>query len=315
MDDHHAGELRQVWDLLEVAAPDHSDVDVSGAWVEFLSETDGSRDSIDEQAAARVTPIQGTMLRLVSHPTMMRYAAAIAFVAVAGTAFLGFKPRVFSAAPGAQAHYALADGSSVMLNSDSRLTVAGPFTRLIRPEAARHVRLEGEGFFDVVPGRGTFSVTTFNARVTVLGTQFDVRAYRDGFDDRTDLVVTEGRVRFESVDSVTPDAVELTGGMGSRLNAGAVVPVPPAPVDAARATSWQLQSFALVEQPLGVVFAEMERRFGISIDVRSGVDVTRRKTLLYSSDRTPESILDDLGQSEGFRFRPVLKGYEILPAR
>src|SRR5690606_10369715 len=78
----------------------------------------------------------------------------------------------------------LPDGSTVLLNADSRLSWNRDFT-----DSLREIHLTGEAFFEVV--RDTlrpFVVHTGDMDVTVLGTTFNVRAYPDDAQPITTLV-------------------------------------------------------------------------------------------------------------------------------
>ncbi len=67
----------------------------------------------------------------------------------------------------------LPDGSRAWLNSDSQLEYPLHF-----PGNIREVRLQGEGFFDVMRNEGQpFIVRTDHQTITVLGTEFNVNAY------------------------------------------------------------------------------------------------------------------------------------------
>lgn len=80
----------------------------------------------------------------------------------------------------------LSDGSQVHLNGDSRIAYT---------DEASHRRLElrkGEAYFDIAPDRNRpFEVTTAMAKVTVLGTAFNIDTNTDGMT----LTVDEGHVQ------------------------------------------------------------------------------------------------------------------------
>jgi transmembrane sensor len=124
-----------------------------------------------------------------ARPRPLRRAALAAGVLVAAAGVLlwyahpGF--REFETATGEQRTFELEDGSVVSLNTHSRIAVRlGPHTREVR-------LLRGEALFHVAhdPGR-PFLVSTDDAVVQAVGTQFDV--YRR--DDGTVVAVLEGRV-------------------------------------------------------------------------------------------------------------------------
>lgn len=68
----------------------------------------------------------------------------------------------------------LPDGTVVWLNSESKLTYPENFSK-----EARVVKLEGEGYFDVVKNPNKpFYVETDGLKIRVLGTKFDVKNYK-----------------------------------------------------------------------------------------------------------------------------------------
>ena len=84
---------------------------------------------------------------------------------------------------GGEYHLTLSDGSKVWLNAESRLTYPAAFGT-----SERRVRLEGEAYFEVEPGKGHFIVETGDMNVRVLGTAFNVNAYKNETATRTTLV-------------------------------------------------------------------------------------------------------------------------------
>jgi transmembrane sensor len=82
----------------------------------------------------------------------------------------------------------LPDGSTVLLNDDSKLTYSTSFGKNVR-----QVNLVGEGYFDVQhdPSR-PFVVVTGKIKTTVLGTIFNVRAYPGQAEIK--VSVTRGKV-------------------------------------------------------------------------------------------------------------------------
>ncbi len=93
---------------------------------------------------------------------------------------------------GGEYHLTLSDGSRVWLNAESRLTYP-----MIFGASERRVRLEGEAYFEVEPGKGRFVVETDDMNVRVLGTAFNVNAYSDEAATRTTLV--HGKVEVLTV--------------------------------------------------------------------------------------------------------------------
>ena len=108
----------------------------------------------------------------------------------------------------------LEDGTKVWLNAATRLKYPVVFASGIRK-----VILEGEAYFEVARDISRpFVVETVQAKVSVLGTSFDVCAYAE--EGKTWTTLEEGVVEVESMDKgekvrmVPGEQVCLTGGKG-----------------------------------------------------------------------------------------------------
>lgn len=89
----------------------------------------------------------------------------------------------------------LPDGTEVWLNSESKLTYPENFSK-----EARIVKLEGEGYFDVVKNpKIPFYVETNEMRVNVLGTQFDMKNYPNRMSMETTLLSGKVEVHFKDM--------------------------------------------------------------------------------------------------------------------
>jgi len=234
-------------------------------------------------------------------------AAALAIIVVA---YNWFAPVRVEAPVQEQVTYALPDGSAVTLASGSTLEYSRGFLFLPFIDAAeRSVKLDGEAYFDIVSAERSFVVSTFNARVEVLGTQFNVRARADDRDRSTRVTLLDGDVR-----------VSTPAGGDSRLlsspGSAAVVPNghPPERVQDVvpeRAAAWRRGGFSAARLPLGSVLRDLERRFGIHIETADDVDQSTPLTLHYGFVSNAKTVIHDVCLSEGLRFRPTNKGYEI----
>lgn len=94
---------------------------------------------------------------------------------------------------GGQFQIKLADGTKVWLNSDSKLKFPVAFLK----GSLREVELiYGEAFFDVSPSSehkgAKFKVLNKNQEVEVLGTEFNIKAYKD--EDKIYTTLVEGKV-------------------------------------------------------------------------------------------------------------------------
>lgn len=97
----------------------------------------------------------------------------------------------------------LPDGSTVLLNDQSRLSYSAAFG-----EQVREVTLVGEGYFDIqyIPSK-PFKVITGEITTTVLGTAFNVKAYEGQAEIK--VTVSRGKVRVSDEERtlaiITPD--------------------------------------------------------------------------------------------------------------
>jgi ferric-dicitrate binding protein FerR (iron transport regulator) len=82
----------------------------------------------------------------------------------------------------------LSDGTQVHLNAESSISFSKDYN-----SSNRTIALSGEAFFDVKKGPYPFIVSTEYAKIVVLGTKFNVRSRKDGFETG----VNEGLVRLE----------------------------------------------------------------------------------------------------------------------
>lgn len=178
------------------------------------------------------------------------WAGGIA-AAVAGLALLLWLARPapeWQTGPAARQAATLPDGSEVELNADSYLRYEdswwGP---------ARRVVLEGEAYFSVTKG-GAFEVRTALGSVRVLGTSFNVYARGQRFE----VSCQEGQVLVLT----TSRQDTLLPGQGLKKD-GTVVDTFAA--EAAR-PGWTEGQSSFQSAPLGDVFREMERQYGIRVE-------------------------------------------------
>ncbi len=125
---------------------------------------------------------------------------------------------------GEQRKMTLVDGSRVILDTDTAMTV-----KFV--DGARRVLLEhGQAYFTVAHDAARpFTVDAGDARVLATGTQFDV--HRQG--DTVDVTLVEGSVRVSADDQ---PVAHLRVGQGVKLNGGHVSFIKT--VDTAPATAW-----------------------------------------------------------------------------
>ena len=219
-----------------------------------------------------------------NHPGMLKRAspwlaacAAAAIAVVAGTA--AFHPQLqkfakaeshpparlfYETAVGAQKRIALADGSTVILNTNSRLNVDFSGNR-------RDVHLvRGEAFFDVVHDKARpFTVYAKNYVVRDIGTAFDVHLSRTGV---VEVGVTKGSVEVTPTDAGHAAGAEkslgvLTAGQNIVLGRKVERTETVSSADMGRKLAWRQGQLIYTGQPLREVLADISRYSDIKIDL------------------------------------------------
>ena len=172
--------------------------------------------------------------------------------------------RTYLAAAGMRNVFTLDDGSEVILNAASELSVSSDFGR-----GRRAVELIGEGYFNIRPDSAQpFVIRASDVTVTVLGTAFNVNAYGD---EPPAIIVAEGRV---GVKAAGGHAAELNPGERGQLDpeAGQIV------VDRASvedAVAWTEGRIVFRGALMTQVVRRLEREYDVRILMEPGVGSKR----------------------------------------
>ncbi len=127
---------------------------------------------------------------------LLRIAAGLAILAIGILVFKGQlssndELQVISAPENDTIEKTLPDGSQIALNQQSELSYSSDFAA-----QERRVKLKGEAFFDVRRDEAKpFIIEAAEAKITVLGTSFNVRAYPK--EDVVVVYVVSGKVSVE----------------------------------------------------------------------------------------------------------------------
>jgi len=176
---------------------------------------------------------------------------AAATVAVAVWLYSMAHTPVYSTQVGVLAAVPLADGSTITLNTDSRIHVDLSSTQ-------RVVKLDrGEAFFEVSkdPGR-PFVVQIGNKRVMAVGTQFAVRREQNDIH----VLVTEGRVQVVRETLLSHSAATpVAAGSEAYTQQDTVLVDQPKPAQVEESLSWRSGYLVFHETPLAEAIAEFNR--------------------------------------------------------
>lgn len=179
----------------------------------------------------------------------------------------------------------LADGTKVWLNADSWLEFPVKFVGY-----QREVSVKGEAYFEVAKDSlHPFVVSTDKAKVRVLGTAFNVRAYPE---DAYRTTLLEGSVeivhRGETVKLKPNEQWILDGEIGQ------VAVVEPRVV-----SGWVNGSFAFENELLTVVFQELERWYDVEVFIANAKLEELRFTGIFPRYGSMDKVLEIIGLATG----------------
>jgi transmembrane sensor len=214
--------------------------------------------------ATRTTPqnpsreVKAAARRLSSRFLLVASVTASVVGGVLGVWFLASMPPSYATRTGEEKAIQLPDGSSLELNSRSKI-------RVRFSEHEREVDLiEGQALFRVAKDTARpFVVHRDSARVRAVGTQFDV--YKK--DSGTTVTVVEGRVAVLPRPSAEPASSALDAGAadaiilmaGEQITVAPSTATKPAKADVAVATAWTQHQLVFESTPLADVAREFNR--------------------------------------------------------
>lgn len=197
---------------------------------------------------------------------LYKYAAAIVLL-VTSTYFLFFNTtKEFKTSYAETKSLLLPDNSKVTLNSKSNLSFSSKDW-----DNNRVLDLDGEAYFKVAKGK-TFTVNTDLGKVTVLGTEFNVKDRKDYFEVKT----YEGLVKV----SFNKTTVNLSKGklfrvVNNKIDTTSIFNI--------NDGSWLQKESNFKSTPLKFVLNEIENKFGYVIEIKN-VDTNKLFTGGFSHE-------------------------------
>lgn len=192
-----------------------------------------------------------------------KYAAVIAIISVLGINLYktNNRPMPFVQLEIPKGQYlsvTLTDGTIVWLNSESKLRYPTEFN-----SKERLVELEGEAFFEVAPDKKKpFIVKTELLDVKVLGTKFNMRAYK--LDDDVHVSLTEGSVEVRSYDQKNKMMMKPNDELTFSRNQGMIIK---SKSDLSYIKNWTKGELDFQDTPLTEICKQLERKFSVSIHI------------------------------------------------
>ena len=146
----------------------------------------------------------------------------------------------------------LIDGSKIMLNAESEITYDRNYNI-----KNRNIKLEGEAYFEVQNNDLPFIIETDHGKVTVLGTSFNVRSRKDGFE----VGVNEGIV------SISNDSTSIQLLQGQHINVSKTFNYKSiSDISYEKYPDWINQKIYCKNTKLDQLFDEIERTFNVEIE-------------------------------------------------
>lgn len=284
-------ELGKVWHASSLLST--RDTDANKAWKDLL-------DKIDEN---NIRPMPTPVLKIPIY-FLYRAAAAVLLICVLGigSVFVFRHPKAISeiayfealAPKGSRSFITLSDGSTVWLNSGTKLRYQSNFGK-----ESRDLFLEGEAYFVVAKNPDMpFRVKTSDVWITAIGTAFNVKAYDD--EGVIETTLEKGEVRIDALynsrlkEESTPvflkpnqKAVFVKSNKNMSINNSAqkpqiaakepVVKIKTSPlridsmVDTKLTTSWKDNRWIFKSEKLVKLAPILERRYDITVTFRDSV--------------------------------------------
>ncbi|HEX2800797.1 MAG TPA: FecR domain-containing protein [Phenylobacterium sp.] len=267
-------------------------------WHEFEACPDGILAEI-EAAARRPVRRPAPLRRWMAGLGGLALAAGLA-VALLPPVLMQATVKTYVTGKGQHQRIALADGSTIDLNAESRLTV-----RLSRAER-RVVLADGEAIFEVAHDESRpFVVEAANRLVRDIGTQFDVRSRRG------ELVVTvaEGKVQVSPLSPAAGRVYLLAA--GERLSVADTGVEQLKAVDPRETFSWRAGRLVYRDQPLADVVADLNRQFVEQIEI-SDPDLAKTPITGVVVLDDPHSVVARLSLMLPIRSVPSERGLLLL---
>lgn len=204
---------------------------------------------------------------------------------------------------GSKSKILLPDGTSVTLNSDSKVSYNKNFN-----ETSREVTLTGEAFFEVTHDASRpFVVHTKKADIEVLGTTFNVRDYPEDPRFETSLIRGKVKVEMKGIENKSfvlkpSEKLTISNKKITDYHLTELTKIDSVIVE----TAWINDKVSFMDKPFSEIALELERQFNVSIEFKNE-DV---KQYIYTgvyADAKIEDILDILKIIKPFSYTIIDK--------
>mgnify|MGYP006343318381 CR=1 FL=1 len=237
--------------------------------------------------------------RRFSFVPMLRWVAVVCLPIIAALAVyeLGLDskvdtlPLVVTAESGERAKVQLPDGTKVNINSASQISYPHDFNG-----ERRIVELDGEAYFEVTSdSRKPFYVLAGETKVHVLGTAFNVSAYRE--DRQTEVALLRGKVSFDVKDKV----YVLVPGEIATLNRESGETIV-RKGDVAAIVDWKAGRFNFEDMSLEELTVKLSRWYGVTFVFSDEAVKKLRFSGAMTKYRTLDYVLDMISKTTDVTF-------------
>ena len=176
--------------------------------------------------------------------------------------------NTMSTPKGGQYKLILPDGTKVWLNAASSVTYPAAFAA-----GTRNIRMTGEVYFEVAQEKGKPFMVDINGEgaVEVLGTAFNINAYKDNGTVKTTLINGKLRVGITASDAVVlspgQQAIQGTGPGNTVMNN----------VDLSQVLAWKNGIFDFNGASFGTLMREVERWYDVDVKYEGAIPDIRFK--------------------------------------
>ncbi|MDH7459958.1 FecR domain-containing protein [Chitinophagaceae bacterium 26-R-25] len=246
---------------------------------------DGRKVVLDDSKIGEIGPQNGTNLHKAGDSLLVYQNGE-------GAASATVYYNTLETSPGKQYSVVLPDGSKVWLNAASSLKYPTSFTG-----TERRVELTGEAYFEVAHNTAKpFRVQTDDQVVEVLGTHFDIKAYRD--ETATWTTLLQGAVKVEN--SRHQSAVLVPGQQAVNGNAAALQIV--SKIDESAVLDWKNGEFVFTGQSLESILREVSRWYNVEVEYKD--ESLRREHFVGSVSKwsNASDVLDALALTGTVKF-------------
>lgn len=234
-----------------------------------------------------------------------KYAAAIVLIGLLGTNlyFLLDKDtdltNIVEVPKGQRVALTLSDGTKVWLNSNSKFIYPAQFSL-----KERDVRLEGEGFFEVAHNANSpFTVHANLLRIKVLGTKFNVKAYKK---ETSFVTLAEGKVEVITDDDEQKITMKPNQQVSYSKEYGLAVDKD---INTDVVKSWILGEAAYQNKRLDEITNDLERKFDVHIDILDRELSSEIFTCRFKGNATIDQILTLLKETRKLDYK--IRGAQI----